>query len=159
MEDIKFVDTKKRTLFFCGKPRPFKNPKMSEIEKFNEELMDLNNENKKHEHKITVLENKLKETNNLEDYEKIEKEIAKTKKNIMSTTELNKKVSIMAILMLDDLTEKEFLENREIQDSDLVYGLPQILKLILARTDEVKCNKFVREFLENAVNKSIKSFQ
>lgn len=145
--DIKYVDTEKQTVYFCGKPRRIRNTKMKKIEAVNKNLEKLQKTNKKIDNNIMVLNNKLKETTDKEEYESIENEIDELEEKKITDEELSKASGELAVLLIEDFTTDEYIDEREAQDSELIFALLNIIKMIMVRTPEVKINNYVQKFI------------
>lgn len=162
-EEINYIDTEKQTVYFCGKHRKIRNTKMKKIENMNEELEKLQNKNKKIDDNIMVLNNKLKDTTDQEEYESIEEQIKVLEDDKIRDKELTKKSGELAVLLLEDLTIEEYIDERELQDSELIFALPNIIKMILIRTPEVKINSYIQKYIEKSaeaqVNRLANNFQ
>lgn len=147
-EKIEYVNTENQTVFFCGKHRKIRNVKMKKIEDVNHKLEKLQKNNKKIENNILVLNNKLKETIDQEEYESIEEQIEELESEKITDEDLNKESGELAVLLLEDFTVEEYINERESQDTELIFALINIVKMMMVRTPEVKINNYVRQYIE-----------
>lgn len=152
----KFVDTNNQTILIAEKNYKIKNAKLKELDEVNDNLREVQRESKKIDNKIRALNNKIKTVNTLSKVEEIENQIeAFEKEKEIIDTKMQKATVKLANKLLEDVDEDYLLNNLTVTDSDLIMGIPQVIKLIKARTDEVKINNFVADWLRNITAKSL----
>lgn len=155
LNDINFVNTNNHEIYFCGEYRKVKNCRMKTLQDYNKKIQELAEHNQKINDKVSVLKNKLEKIDDLEEYEKIQIQINEIEDGLYSDDELMKKQVELAPLLIDNITPEECIEKMELQDQDIIYALPGMIKLLLARADEAKINNYAREYITASADSNI----
>lgn len=155
LNDINFVNTNTHEIYFCGEYRKVKNCRMKTLQDYNKKIQELAEHNQKINEKVSVLKNKLEKIDDLEEYDKIQNQIKEIEDDLYSDDELMKKQVELAPLLIDNITPEECIEKMELQDQDIIYALPGMIKLLLARADEAKINNYAREYITASADSNI----
>ena len=130
LNDINFVNTNTHEIYFCGEYRKVKNCRMKTLQDYNKKIQELAEHNQKINEKVSVLKNKLEKIDDLEEYEKIQ-------------------------IQIKEIEEDLYSDKMELQDQDIIYALPGMIKLLLARADEAKINNYAREYITASADSNI----